>query len=121
MQTLQTARVVLPLRPPHLAYQLLLPHDRAELARQALQHPVFERRQVQLAVRPAALAPRQVDAAPSELQQPLRARAAHLAAQRRAQPRQQLRRAEGLGDVVVGAGIERRDLLLPPSCAPTAP
>ena len=36
-------------------------------------------------------------------------------------PRQQLRRAEGLGDVVVGAGIERRHLLLLHACAPTAP
>ncbi len=36
---------------------------------------------------------------------------AHIAPQRRAHPRQQFRRAEGLGDVVIGTGIEGRDLL----------
>ena len=57
----QAARVVLALRAPHLADQLALHDDRAQVARQTFEHPILERRQVQLAVRAARLAAREID------------------------------------------------------------
>src|ERR1700733_3598970 len=108
----EAARVILALRAPHLADQLALHDDAAQVARQAGEHAVLERREVHLAGRPERRAACQIHLQRGELQRGGGRGPAPVAAHPRAQPRQQLRRTERLGDVVVGAGIQRGDLLL---------
>src|SRR5579864_2659665 len=56
----EAPRVIFAPRTPHLAYDLTLHHDRAELPGEAGEHPVLERGEMGLAVRAVRLAPREV-------------------------------------------------------------
>ncbi len=108
----QTARIAQPIRPPDLLNQLILRNDQPRTAREALEHPILQRREMHRPRRPLGFTPREI-----ELNLPQRTTGSpsvprHVAPERRAHTRQQLRRAERLGHVVVSARIERGDLLL---------
>jgi len=108
---IQAARVAKTIRPPDLADQLVRRHDHAGLPREAVEHPVFERRQVDLLFVRTRETAREIDRHVTDLQHGRLTRATGIAAQRRPHPREQFRRAERLRHVVVGAGVERGDLL----------
>ena len=105
---------------PHVAQQLAVREHASRVPHERREQPVFERRQVHDFVVAPHLAQREIDGHGAEGHLRRLVRAAPVApAQLRADPRAQFGHAERLGQVVVGARIERRDLLLP-ACARTA-
>jgi hypothetical protein len=105
----QDLRVVAVLRPPDLNEQGPVGHEPPTVAHERTQQVELDRREVDL-LAVAAHDPRvEVHVQPVDLDGRLPGRVAD-APQRGAEPRHQLARAEGLGHVVVGAGLERLDL-----------
>src|SRR3989449_7792137 len=96
--------------PPYLAQQLPVRDHHAEVLRQAGEKAKFQRREMDL----HAVAPDdvlfQVRRDLAQLEYRLAGAGAGGVAQRRAHAREQLADAEGLGDIVVRAGVERLDL-----------
>ena len=98
---------------PHLPKQLLVRDDLPGVTNERRQELVLDRRQVDFLVVDQHLAAQEVDAQLSHLEGGLvrLVRRAGGVAERDADPREQLAGAERLAHVVVGARVERRDLV----------
>jgi hypothetical protein len=64
----QSPRVVKAIRAPYLAHELSLPHDHSSLARQTLEHSIFEWSEMNVPLRPAGASTGQVNLEFSEVQ-----------------------------------------------------
>ena len=94
-------------RPPYLAQQLPVRDHHAEVLRQAGEKAKFQRREMDLHAVALDDVLFQIRRDLSQLEYRLAGAGAGGVAQRRAHARQQLADAEGLGDIVVRAGVER--------------
>jgi hypothetical protein len=102
----QCARVIA-MRAPNLLDERRVRHDPIAMARKSFQDAVLQGGQAHVASVPAAGdAPAEVDRHVAELEHSHRQLAAHMPSYDRSHPRQQLRCAERLHDVVVGAVLE---------------
>src|SRR5687768_887251 len=95
--------------PPDLGEQLAVRHHHAEVPGEAGEQAELDRREMHRGAAPGGLALFEVDPGFSEIQLCPRGRSRRMA-QSGAHAREQLADAEWLGDVVVGAGVERLDL-----------
>ena len=95
---------------PDVLQQVAMGQHLAGVNDELRQHVVFARRQPHLGVADAHDAAHQIDAQAAAAKLGGHSRLLQAMAQGGADPRQQLRRAEGLGDVVIGAAIQRRHL-----------
>src|SRR5262249_43124708 len=105
------ARVVFAARAPHLANDLLLRDDQPTAARKALEHPIFDGRQMDVARSAAGRSPFEIELKIAGAKYRRVLRAPRVAPERGAHAREQLRCTKRLGDVVVRASIQRCNLL----------
>src|SRR5260221_5562116 len=107
----QVVRLLDMRRPPDIAQQLALRDDLAEVARQHGEQPVFNRRQVHGRRRAGHDTAGEVHANGAELHHGITFGPGRDTAQCNAIPRQHLPHPERLGEIVVGTGIQRGDLV----------
>ena len=108
----EVVRLVHVARTPHLLEQLALAHEPVGVAHEDLDQVPLRRRQLDLAaVGIGRTLRREIDAKVGRLDDREHLVSGLGPSQRGAQARQELAHAERLRDVVVGAGVERHDLL----------
>src|SRR5581483_11072782 len=97
---------------PHLLEQLTLRDDEARMSRQAFEQSILERREMNFSVWSSRQATRDVDLNVSKLEDMAHVASARDAPQCGANAGEQLRCAERLRHIIIGARIESRDLLV---------
>jgi hypothetical protein len=107
----QRARFARVPRTPDVADQRVARDDGPPAEQQSFEQADLEGREVHGTHGSGSAARRQVDAQQTDIDRPTGSVDVHPATQQRSQAGQQLARAEGLGDVVVRPGVERRDAL----------
>jgi hypothetical protein len=107
----QIVRIVGVRRAPDRRQDLLMGDEATGMAHQERQDVELLARQLGLGAVDRHHPPRQIDTQAARRQHRLLRRRRLAIAQQRAQPGHQLAGGEGLGDVVVGAGVEGGDLL----------
>src|SRR6185437_16083974 len=108
----QSARVMYPVRSPDLPNQLRLANDHACVAGQAFEQAILQRGEMDVSLRSACAPVAEIDLHVAQMQPRVLLGAAGIATQPGAYSRQQFRRGKRLGDVIIGSGIERGDLLV---------